>query len=105
MKIPTVVVSLPITMRMKEFQVKQLCQKVLLTLRTKQLVILKKSEAEILAKMQEIFVKDLKVEDEINREAERILDQYEKKAGGNIDRYKMLQMIKKQLVKDKNAVI
>ena len=92
-------------MRLKEFQVKQICQKLLLTLRSKQLIILKKSEAEVLHKMEEIFIKDLKVEDDVNREAEKLLEQYEKQMGTNIDRQKMFQMIKKQLVKDKNLVI
>jgi hypothetical protein len=92
-------------MRLKEPQVKQICQKVLLTLRSKQLIILKKTEADVLAKMEEIFLKDLRVEDEINREAEKLLDQYVAKAGGNIDRQKMFLLIKKQLVKDKNVVI
>lgn len=92
-------------MRLKEFQVKQICQKLLLTLRAKQLIILKKSEGECLAKMQEIFIKDLRVEDDINREAEKLLDQYAAKMGTNIDRQKMFQLIKKQLIKDKGVVV
>jgi hypothetical protein len=92
-------------MRMKEFQVKQICQKVLLTLRSKQLIIFKKSESEVLSKMEEIFLKDLRVEDEINREAEKLLEQYAKQMGTGIDRQKMFQMIKKQLIKDKNVVV
>jgi len=92
-------------MRLKEFQVKQICQKLLLTLRSKQLINLKKSEGEILAKMEEIFIKDLKVEDDINREAEKLLEQYTKQMGDKIDKQKMFQMIKKQLIKDKNVVV
>jgi len=92
-------------MRLSEFQVKYLCQKVLLDLKNKKLVHLKKPEGEILAKMQEIFIKDLKVEDAINREAEKILSQYEAQMGDKIDRQKMFQMIKKQLIKDKGAII
>ena len=92
-------------MRLKEFQVKQICQKLLLTLRSKQLINLKKSEGEILAKMEEIFIKDLKVEDEINREAEKLLDQYTRQMGDKIDKNKMFQLIKKQLIKDKNVII
>ncbi len=92
-------------MRLKEPQIKHLCQKVLLTLRAKQLIVLKKSESEILAKMEDIFAKDLKVEAEIDREAKRLVEQYADKAGGNIDRQKMFLLIKKQLVKDRNAVI
>lgn len=92
-------------MRLKEPQVKHLCQKVLLTLRAKQLIILKKPESAILARMEEIFLKDLRVEQEIDREAKRLLEEFEAKAGGTIDRQKMFTLIKKQLIKDRNAVI
>jgi hypothetical protein len=92
-------------MRLKEAQVKQICQKVLLTLRSKQLINLKKTEGECLAKMEEIFTADLKVEDQINREAEKLLAQYAQKMGSGIDREKMFQMIKKQLIKDKNIIL
>ncbi len=92
-------------MRLKEAQVKSVCQKVLLTLRSKQLINLKKVESDVLAKMEEIFIKDLKVEDEINREAEKLLEQYTRTMGDKIDKNKMFQMIKKQLIKDKNVII
>lgn len=80
-------------------------QKILLTLKSRQLVILKKSEPEVLKKMEEIFIKDLKVEDDLNREAERLLEEYTAKAGDKIDRQKMFLLIKKQLIKDRNLVI
>jgi hypothetical protein len=92
-------------MRLSEFQVKYLCQKVLLGLKSKKLIVLKKSEMDVLDKMQELFIQDLKVEDTINREAEKILAQYEAQMGDKIDRQKMFQMIKKQLIKDKGVVI
>jgi len=92
-------------MRLSEFQVKYLCQKVLLGLKNKKLITLKKPEMDVLNKMQEIFIQDLKVEDAINREAEKILAQYEAQMGDKIDRQKMFQMIKKQLIKDKGVVI
>ncbi|NBX76492.1 MAG: DUF507 family protein [Proteobacteria bacterium] len=92
-------------MRLSEFQVKYLCQKVLLGLKSKKLIVLKKPEMDVLNKMQEIFIQDLKVEETINREAEKILAQYEAQMGDKIDRQKMFQMIKKQLIKDKGVVI
>jgi hypothetical protein len=92
-------------MRLSEFQVKYLCQKVLLGLKSNKLIVLKKSEMDVLNKMQEIFIQDLKVEDAINREAEKILAQYEAQMGDKVDRQKMFQMIKKQLIKDKGVVI
>jgi hypothetical protein len=91
--------------RLKESQVKLICQKILLTLRSKQLINLKKGDSDVLSKMEEIFTADLRVEDDINREAEKLLNQYAAKMGSNIDREKMFQMIKKQLIKDRNVVI
>jgi len=92
-------------MRLKEFQVKLICQKLLLTLRSKQLLTLKSPETEILAKMEEIFVKDLKVEDALNLEVEKLLEQYEAKMGSDVDREKMFNMIKQQLIKERNVII
>ena len=96
------------TMRLKEYQVKLLCQKLLVGLRSKQLIHLKKSDPEILNRMQEIFIKELRVEDDINLQAERILAENLRKLGvkgDQIDREKMFEMIKKQLVKDKNVIV
>lgn len=92
-------------MRLKESQVKYICQNVLLTLRSKQLITLNKSDSEILSKMEAIFLAELRIEDEINKEAERLLDQAIGRGGPNVDREKMFQLIKKQLIKDKKVVM
>lgn len=92
-------------MRLKETQVRRICLEMLSDLRSKKLLTPKKSESEVLARMIQIFVKDLKVEDDINREAERLLEQYAAKMGDKIDKEKMFQLIKKQLIKDKNVVV
>jgi hypothetical protein len=101
---PSLLVSLS-AMRLKPFQIQMVSQKILQTLKTRQLVILKKSEPEVLKKMEEIFTADLKIEDDINREAEKLLDAYTAKMGDKIDKQLMFQMIKKQLIKDKGVVI
>lgn len=96
------------TMRLKESQVKLLCQKLLVGLRSKQLIQLKKSDPEILNRMQEIFIKELRLEDDINLQAERILAENLRKLGvkgDQIDREKMFEMIKKQLIKEKNVIV
>lgn len=92
-------------MRLKPFQIKMASQKILQALTTRQQVILKKSEPEVLKKMEEIFTADLRVEDDLNREAEKLLEAYTAQMGDKIDRQKMFQMIKKQLIKDRNLVI
>lgn len=92
-------------MRMKPDQIKTVCQKVLQTLKSKGLLHAKKGDTEILHRMEEIFAADLRVEDDINDQAQKILDQYAQKMGANFDRQKMFQLIKKQLIKDKGLVI
>lgn len=95
-------------MRLKESQVKLLCQKLWVGLRSKQLITPKKSDSEILNRMQEIFIKELKVEGDINLQAERILAENLRKLGvkgDQIDREKMFEMIKKQLIKEKNVIV
>lgn len=92
-------------MRLKPAQVKSICQKILVDLRNKQLMILKKNDAEVLSKMEEIFTADLRIEDDINRDAQKLLEQYAAQMGGKIDREKMFSMIKKQLIKDRKVVV
>jgi len=92
-------------MRLKELQVKTLCQKVLTTLRNLKVVELKLSDSQVLAKMEEIFIAELRIEDNINREAQALLEKYLQQAGPNIDRQKMFHMIKNQLVKDRKIIL
>lgn len=92
-------------MRLSETQVRNICQKILQVLKTEHLIQFKSGEPEVLEKMTEIFIKDLRVEDDINKEAEKLLQQYTAKMGTGIDREKMFQMIKKQLIKDRKVVV
>lgn len=91
-------------MRLREPQIKQLCQKLLLSLRSFQLINLKRSEALALKRMVEIFAAELRVEDDINKETERLMQQYASKMGSSFDKERMFQMIKKQLMKDRGVV-
>ncbi len=92
-------------MRLKESHVKQICHAVLVSLRDKKLITLKKPENEALTKMVSIFLNELRVEDEINKEALAILEKNAAKMGDGIDREKMFQLIKKQLVRDKKVIL
>lgn len=55
--------------------------------------------------MIDIFTADLRVEDDINREAERLMQQYAAKMGASFDKEKMFQLIKKQLIKDRGVIV
>jgi hypothetical protein len=92
-------------MRLKEAQIKLICQKIFQSLRQNHLIQSVKSETEVLAKMEHLFMAELKIEDNIDREVEQMLAQMASKMGPNIDRQKMFDMIKKQLLKDRKVVM
>ena len=89
------------SMRLSELQVKVFCQNLLLALRSKQLVELLKPDVEVLKRMQSIVHGNMKAEQDIDREAEKMMKQYEAKMGTQIDREKMFSLIKKQIMKDR----
>lgn len=60
----------------------------------------------LIGKIESVILDDLQVEDRLNAEVKEILKGYEKEIDqGNVDYQRMFQMIKKQLIKDRNLVI
>ncbi len=95
-------------MRLKETQVKRLCAKFYETLRSRSLAKPIVSDGQVQLRMEEIFLRDLRVEDDLNKEAHRLVDETLAKAPGgadSIDRQKLFLLIKRQLVKDRNLVL
>jgi len=95
-------------MRLKETQVKRLCAKFYETLRSRSLVKPIASDGQVQLRMEEIFLRDLRVEDDLNKEAHRLVDEHIAKApggAGTIDRQKLFLLIKRQLAKDRNLVL
>ena len=97
--------TLILFMRLREPQINLLCQKLLRTLRTNQLITIKTGESTVLKQMIEIFLGNLKAEEELNLEVEKLMQVYASKMGTSIDREKMFQMIRKQLIKDKGFIV
>ena len=57
-------------------------------------------------KIEKIILDDLQVEDRLNAEVKEILKGYEREMEkGEVDYQKMFQMIKKQLVKERDLVL
>ncbi len=70
------------------------------------LVTSRVSDAELRDRLVEIFLRDLKVEDDLNVEIETMLSKYEKQfESGALDRRKMFNMVKAQLVKERRLVL
>jgi hypothetical protein len=70
------------------------------------LVTLHVPEGELRDRLVAIFTKDLSAEDDLNREIETLLAKYESEfEKGTLDRRKMFQLVKAQLVKERKLVL
>lgn len=94
-------------MRLKKDQIDRLAEKILADLDNAKLVSLKAERKQTLETIKGVIASDIKAEEDLENEAERILDQTLRAMGGGtgIDRHKMLKMIKEKLAKERNIVL
>jgi hypothetical protein len=93
--------------RLKKEQIERLSDIIFSDLETAQLISLKTDKKQILETIRGVIINDMKSEEDLEKEAERILDQTLRATGGGteIDRHKMLRMIKEKLAKERNIVL
>ncbi len=94
-------------MRLKEAQIARLAEQVLERLTDAGLITLKAERGIVLDRIKGVVAADAQGEDNLEKEAERLLEQTLRSMGGGIgiDRHKMLKMIKERLAKEKGIVI
>lgn len=95
-------------MRLKDEQIDRLADKVLADLTGSGLIVLKTDRSRILGSVREVIKANLKAEDDLERDAEELLEKTLRAAGssaGDIDRHKMLKMIKSKLAKERKIVL
>jgi uncharacterized protein DUF507 len=93
-------------MRLKKEQIEKISHLVVKGLQAKKLATFKVSEEKILGRIVEIFTNNLLQEDRLDEEVRKLMEQYQDQiAKGQLDRQKVFQMIKKQLVKERNLVL
>jgi hypothetical protein len=94
-------------MRLKEEQITRLADKVLTDLSTAGLIVLKKERGAVISAIKSAIATDIKGEETLEKDAEKLLDQTLRSMGGgtDIDRQKMLRMIKEKLAKDRKIVL
>jgi hypothetical protein len=94
-------------MRLKDDQILRLAEKIFNDLAVAELITLKKDRGAVLTAMREAIAADMRVEQALERDAEALLEQTLKSVGGgqDIDRHKMLQMIKVKLAKERKIVL
>lgn len=94
-------------MRLKKEQVDRLAEKIVSDLDTAKLASLKGERTKILDAVRTVILDDIKSETDLEADAERILDQTLRASGGgaDIDRHKMLRMIKDKLAKERKIIL
>ncbi len=94
-------------MRLKEEQIARLADQVLNALDHAGLVTLKAERGKALAAMKNAIAADIRQEADLERDAERLLEQTLRSMGGGagIDRPKMLRMVKEKLAKERKIVL
>lgn len=93
-------------MRLKKEHVDRIAELILIQLKAKNLITLRSSEKTILAKIIQIITQDLMGEDNLERKARDLLDQYRPQIqSGQLDERRALQMIKAKLAKERKMVL
>jgi hypothetical protein len=94
-------------MRLKEEQISRLAEHILEDLTAARLITLKKERGALLAGMRAAIAADVKGEEELEKDAEKLLEQTLRSMGGDggIDRHKMLRMIKEKLARERKIVL
>ena len=95
-------------MRIKDEQIAKLADKILADLTTADLILLKRERGAVLAGIKAAISADLSQEATLEKDAENLLEQTLRSMGsaaGDIDRHKMLRMIKEKLAKERKIVL
>jgi hypothetical protein len=94
-------------MRLKEEQIGRIAEQVLMALDHDGLMTLKAERGKALAAIKAAISADLRQEADLEKDAERLLEQTLRSMGGGagIDQQKMLRMVKEKLAKERKIVL
>lgn len=92
-------------MKLKQDQIGKLAHLIYEALSQDGQIKILSSQDSVLNKIEGILLADAQKEEEIEREARKMMDQFKAKIeAGDIDYHKMYSMVKKQLMKDKKFI-
>jgi hypothetical protein len=94
-------------MRLREEQIARLAEQVLISLDHDGLITLKVERGKVLAAIKNAVAADIRQEADLEKDAERLLEQTLRSmgGGGDIDKPKMLRMVKEKLAKERKIVL
>jgi hypothetical protein len=95
------------TVRLKDEQIGRLAEKVLADLTADGLITLRKERGAVLAGIKEAVRADIMAEESLEKDAAALMEQALRsmRGGAEIDRHKMLRMIKEKLAKERKIVL
>lgn len=93
-------------MRLSKERIATLSKSLAESLLTEKVITCTHKKEFLASTIESIFLEDLQVEDRLNAEVKELLRKYEKEIDqGEVDPQKMFQMIKRQLVKERNLTL
>ena len=93
-------------MRLTKEQVKVISSLIFENLKKKQLIIFKAEEDVVMKRMLDIFLSDLKAEDELDREVEKLLETHSRELeGGEVNYRRIFNMVKTKLAKERDIIL
>ncbi len=93
-------------MRLTKEQVQVISSLIFENLKKKQLVVFKTEEEVVMKRILEIFLSDLRAEDEFDREVEKLLETHSRELeGGDVNYRKMFNMVKTKLAKERDIIL
>ena len=92
-------------MHLKHSQIESLSTHVIKVIKEKHLATFTQGDEALIHLVQNVFEKNFEEEGQLNDDARKLLDLNKKKIGQNIDEERALNMIKKQLAKERNFVL
>lgn len=95
-------------MRLKDEQIKRLAEKICSDLLAEELIVARQGRGKVAEGIARVISGDIRREQTLEKDAERILDETVAAMGrgaADIDRRKMLRMIKEKLARDRKIVL
>lgn len=93
-------------MKLTTEQVEKLSRRILETLKEKGIVVLKADEHKILERISGVMMANLRAEDDLDREVERMLEAHSAEINsGKVDYKRMFNMIKAKLAKERGLTL
>ncbi|MFY9268967.1 MAG: DUF507 family protein [Candidatus Manganitrophaceae bacterium] len=93
-------------MKLSKERVASLATAIVDTLLKEGLIAISSKKESLIGKIESTILDDLQIEDRLNIEIREMLKGYEREIEkGEVDYQKMFQMVKKQLVRDRNLIL